>query len=136
VMFVTISELATMYQLWSLLSEKCHLESSAVERNGLQNSNFSGTSSFMKIRSFGLSPSFSRSKTSPSSSYESILDAVGYDFACCAGADIADIFCFFITQRTCLLGLNEYLACSGLVPSGLCCKEMMVVDLVLVVDWS
>jgi hypothetical protein len=27
-------------------------------------------------------------------------------------------------QRTCSLGLNRYLSCTGLIPSGLCCKEM------------
>jgi hypothetical protein len=57
-MFVTPNELAAKYQLWSLLSGKCHLESSALVRNGLPNSNFSGTSRVMKIGSFGLSPSF------------------------------------------------------------------------------
>jgi hypothetical protein len=41
-MFVTPKELAVMYQLWSLLSGKCHLESSAL----------------VKIRSFGLNPNF------------------------------------------------------------------------------
>jgi hypothetical protein len=35
-----------------------------------------------------------------------------------------------LPQRTCSLGLNEYLACRGLIPGGLCCKEMMVEDLV------
>jgi hypothetical protein len=45
-------------------------------------------------------------------------------------------FASSLPQRTCSLGLNEYLACRGLVPSGLCCKEMMVVDLVLMVDCS
>jgi hypothetical protein len=39
-------------------------------------------------------------------------------------------FAFSLSQRTCSLGLNEYLACRGLIPSGLYCKEMMVVDLV------
>jgi hypothetical protein len=43
-MFVIPIELAIMYQLWSLMSEKCHLESSTLVRNGLPNSNFSGTS--------------------------------------------------------------------------------------------
>jgi hypothetical protein len=35
-----------------------------------------------------------------------------------------------LPQRTCSLGLNEYLGCRGLILGGLCCKEMMVVDLV------
>jgi hypothetical protein len=39
-------------------------------------------------------------------------------------------FASSLPQRTCLLGLNEYLACKGLIPSGLCCKEIIVVDLV------
>jgi hypothetical protein len=39
-------------------------------------------------------------------------------------------FASSIPQRTCSLGLNEYLGCRGLIPGGLCCKEMMVVDLV------
>jgi hypothetical protein len=60
-MFVTPNELTIMYQLWSLLSGKCHLENSALVRNGLPNSKILGTSSFMKIGSFDLSPSFSQS---------------------------------------------------------------------------
>jgi hypothetical protein len=28
------------------------------------------------------------------------------------------------------LGLNGYLGCAGLIPGGLCCKEMTMVDLV------
>jgi hypothetical protein len=39
-------------------------------------------------------------------------------------------FASSLPQRTCSLGLNEYLGCRGLIPCGLCCKEMMVVDLV------
>jgi hypothetical protein len=39
-------------------------------------------------------------------------------------------FASLLPQRTCLLGLNEYLGCRGLIPSGLCCNEMIVVDLV------
>jgi hypothetical protein len=39
-------------------------------------------------------------------------------------------FASSLPQRTCSLGLNEYLACRGLIPGGLCCNEMMVVDLV------
>jgi hypothetical protein len=39
-------------------------------------------------------------------------------------------FASLVPQRTCSLGLNEYLACRGLIPGQLCCKEMMVVDLV------
>jgi hypothetical protein len=39
-------------------------------------------------------------------------------------------FASSLPQRTCPLGLNEYLACRGLIPGGLCCKEMMVADLI------
>jgi hypothetical protein len=39
-------------------------------------------------------------------------------------------FASSLPQRTCSLGLNEYLACRCLIPGGLCCKEMMGVDLV------
>jgi hypothetical protein len=39
-------------------------------------------------------------------------------------------FASSLPQRTCSLGLNEYLVCRGLIPGGLCCKKMMVVDLV------
>jgi hypothetical protein len=53
-----------------------------------------------------------------------------YDLACCVGADSVDIFASSLPQRTCSLGLNGYLGCTCLIPSGLCCKEMMVVDLV------
>jgi hypothetical protein len=35
-----------------------------------------------------------------------------------------------LPQKTCSLGLNEYLGCRGLIPGGLYCKEMMVIDLV------
>jgi hypothetical protein len=37
-------------------------------------------------------------------------------------------FASSLPQRTCLLGLSEYLDCRGIIPDGLCCKEMMVVD--------
>jgi hypothetical protein len=39
-------------------------------------------------------------------------------------------FTFSLPQKTCLLGLNEYLACRGIIHDGLCCKEMMMVDLI------
>jgi hypothetical protein len=39
-------------------------------------------------------------------------------------------FASLLPQRTCSLGMNEYLVCRGLIPSGLCYKEMMVVDLI------
>jgi hypothetical protein len=39
-------------------------------------------------------------------------------------------FASLLPQRTCSLDLNEYLACRGIIPGGLCCKEMMVVDLI------
>jgi hypothetical protein len=38
-------------------------------------------------------------------------------------------FASSLPQRTCSLGLNGYLGCIGLIPGGLCCKEMTVVDL-------
>jgi hypothetical protein len=28
------------------------------------------------------------------------------------------------------MGLNGYMGCTGLIPGGLCCKEMMVVNLI------
>jgi hypothetical protein len=43
VMFVTPNELTVMYQLWSRLSGKGLLESCAVIKNGLPNTNFLGT---------------------------------------------------------------------------------------------
>jgi hypothetical protein len=39
-------------------------------------------------------------------------------------------FASSLPQITYSLGLNKYLVCRGLIPIGLCCKEMMVVDLV------
>jgi hypothetical protein len=39
-------------------------------------------------------------------------------------------FASSLPQRTCSLGLNEYLAYIGLIPGGFCYKEMIVVDLV------
>jgi hypothetical protein len=39
-------------------------------------------------------------------------------------------FASSLPQKTRSLGLNEYLGCRGLIPDGLCCKEMVVVDLV------
>ncbi len=116
------------------------MESCALVKNGLPNTNFSGTCSFMKIGSCGLTNSLSRLYTSPSSSYDSILHALIYVFACCADADIAELvpdelFRFFIAElvpgglfKTGLLDLNESLFCRGLGPCGLCHKEMMVVD--------
>jgi hypothetical protein len=88
VMFVTPNELTVMYQLWSHLSEKGLLESCAVVKNGLPNTNFSGTCSFMKMGSCGLTNSLSQLYTSPSSSSNSILHALIYVFACCVSADI------------------------------------------------
>jgi hypothetical protein len=91
VMFVTPNELVIMYQLWSRLSEKCLLESCVVIKNGLPNTNFSGTCSFMKIGSCGITNSFSRLYTSPSSSYDSISHALKYVSVCCAGVDIVEL---------------------------------------------
>jgi hypothetical protein len=89
VMFVTPNELSIMYQLWSHLSGKDLLESCAVIKNGLPNTNISGTCSFMKMGSCGRTNSFSQLYTSPSSSYDSILHALIY--ICCAGASIAKV---------------------------------------------
>jgi hypothetical protein len=75
-MFVTPNELPVMYQLWSRLSGEGLLESCAVVKNGLPNTNFSGTSFFMKIGSCGLTNSLSQLYTSPSSSYDSFLGQV------------------------------------------------------------
>jgi hypothetical protein len=90
-MFVTPNELAIMYQLWSHLSGKGLLESCAVIKNGLPNTIFSGTCSFMKMGSCGRTNSFCRLYTSPSSSYDSISHALKYVSACCVGADIAEL---------------------------------------------
>jgi hypothetical protein len=87
-MFITPNELAIMYQLWSHLSGKGLLESCVVVKNGLPNTNFLETCSFMKIESCGLTNSFSQLYTSPSSSYDLISDALKYVFACCAGVYI------------------------------------------------
>jgi hypothetical protein len=59
VMFVTPNELAVMYQLWSRLSGEGPLESCALVKNGLPNTNFLGTCSFVKIGSCGLTNSLS-----------------------------------------------------------------------------
>jgi hypothetical protein len=91
VMFITPNELAVMYQLWSLLTEKCLLKSCAVVKNSLSNRNFSGTCSFMKMGSCGHTNSFSQLYTSPSSSYDSIMHALIYVSACCADVDIAEL---------------------------------------------
>jgi hypothetical protein len=89
-MFIAINELAVMYQLWSRLSGKGLLQSCAVIKNGVPNTNL-GTCSFMKIGSCGLTNSFSRLYTSPSSSYDSILHALKYVSTCCASVDIAEL---------------------------------------------
>jgi hypothetical protein len=39
-------------------------------------------------------------------------------------------FASSLPQRTYSLGVNGYLGCIGLIPGGLCCKKMTVVDLV------
>jgi hypothetical protein len=91
VMFVTPNELAVMYHLWSHLNGKGLLGSCAVVKNGLPNINFLGTCSFMKIRSCGLTSSFSRLYTSPASSYDSISHALKYVSACCTSVDIAEL---------------------------------------------
>jgi hypothetical protein len=91
VMFITPNELTVMYQLWSRLSGKGLLESCAVVKNGLPNTNFSGTCSFMKMASCGHTNSFSQLYTSPSSSYDSISHAVIYISTCCVGANITEL---------------------------------------------
>jgi hypothetical protein len=52
------------------------------------------------------------------------------DLACCAGADSVDIFYFFITSKNLFVGSERVLGCTSLIPGGLCCKEMTVVDLI------
>jgi hypothetical protein len=91
VMLVTPNELAVMYQLWSRLSEKGLLQSCAIIKNGLPNTNFSGTCSFMKMGSCDLTNSLSQLYTSPSSPYDSISHALIYVSACYAGVDIAEL---------------------------------------------
>jgi hypothetical protein len=91
VMFVTPNKLTDMYQLWSHVSGKGILESCAVVMNGLPNTNFSGTCSFMKIRSCGLTNRFSRLYTLSSSSYDSISHVLKYASACYADADIVEL---------------------------------------------
>jgi hypothetical protein len=109
VMFVTPNELTIMYQLWSHMSGKGLLESCVVIKNGLPNTDFSGTCSFMKNGSCGLTNSFSRLYTSPSSSYDSILHALKYVSTCCAGVDILELvpsglFRFLIAANNCSVG--------------------------------
>jgi hypothetical protein len=89
VMFVTPNELTIMYQLWSRLSGKGLLKSCTVVKNGLRDTHFSGTCSFMKMGLCDRTNSFYRLYISPSSSYDSISHALLY--TCCAGADIAEL---------------------------------------------
>jgi hypothetical protein len=91
VMSVTPNELTVMYQLWSHLSGKGILESCAVVKNDLPNTNFSGTYSFMKMGLCGRTNSFSQLYTSSSSLYDSISHALIYVTACCAGVDIVEL---------------------------------------------
>jgi hypothetical protein len=112
VMFITLNELTVMYQLWSHLSGNGLLESCVVVKNGLSNTNFSETCSFMKMESCGLTNSLSQLYTSPSSSYDSILHALIYIFACCAGADIAELvptglFRFLIATKNWYVGYER-----------------------------
>jgi hypothetical protein len=130
VMFITPNELTVMYQLWSHLSGKGRLKSCAVVKNGLPNTNFSGTCSFMKMGSCGLTNSLSSLYTSPSSLYDTISHALIYVSTCCAGADIAELvpiglFRFLIAAKNWSLDLNKALFCTGLGPCGLFHKEMM-----------
>jgi hypothetical protein len=90
-MLVTPNELTVIYQLSSCLSGKGLLESCAVVKNDLPNTNFVGTCSFMKMRSCGHTNSLSQLYTSSSSSYDSISHALIYDSACCASADITEL---------------------------------------------
>jgi hypothetical protein len=132
-MFITPNELAIMYQLWRRLSEKCLFESCAVVKNGLPNTNFSGTYSFMKIRSCGLTNSFSRLYTSASSLYDSISHALKYISACCVwcrhfrGSSQWTIQIPHCRKELVSLDLNEALFCRGLDPRVLCHKEMTMV---------
>jgi hypothetical protein len=71
--------------------KKVFSKSCAVVKNDVPNTKFSGTCSFMKIRSCGLTNSFSRLYTSPSSSYDSISHALKYVSACCADVDIVEV---------------------------------------------
>jgi hypothetical protein len=91
VMFITPNEVTVMYQLWRCLSGKGLLESCAVVKNDLPNTNFLGTCSFMKTGSCGLTNSFSQLYTSPYSSYDSILHALKYVSTCCVGVDIKEL---------------------------------------------
>jgi hypothetical protein len=109
VMFITPNELTVMYQLWSRLSGKDLLESCAVVKNGLPNINFSGTCSFMKMGSCGLTNSLSQLYTSPSFLYDSISHALIFVSACCVGVDIAELvsvrlFRFLIVARNWSVG--------------------------------
>jgi hypothetical protein len=119
VMFVTPNELTIKYQLWSLRSGKCHLESSALVRNGLPNSKFSGTSCFISDHKLHHLLHMNQFQIS----WDITLLVVPVQ-------TLQTSFASSLPQRTCSLGLNEYLSCRGLIPSGLCCKEMMMVDLV------
>jgi hypothetical protein len=128
VMFVTASELTVKYQLWSLLSEKCRLESSVLVRNGLPNLKFSGTSCFMKIGLFGLVFLDRKLHHLRMNQFQMPWDMT---LPVVSVQTLQTYFTSSLRQKTCSLGLNEYLSCRGLIPGGLCCKEMMVVDLVL-----
>jgi hypothetical protein len=109
VMFITPNELTVMYQLWSRMSGKGLLESYAVVKNGLPNTNFLGTCSFMKMGSCGLTNSLSRLYTLPSFSYDLISHALIYVSLCYASADIAELvptrlFRFLITVKNWSIG--------------------------------
>jgi hypothetical protein len=66
------------------MSGKGLFESCAVVKNGLPNTNFSGTCSFMDMGSCGRTNSLSQLYTSPSSLYDSISHALIYVSSCCA----------------------------------------------------
>jgi hypothetical protein len=109
VMFITPNELTAMYQLWSRLSGKGHLETCVLVKNGLPTTNLSGTCSFKKSGSCGITNSLSQSEASPSSSYDSISHALIYVSACYAGPDIAELvpsrlFRFFIAAKNWFVG--------------------------------
>jgi hypothetical protein len=130
VMFVTPNELAIKYQLWSLLSEKCRLKSSALVRNGLLNSKFSGTLCFMKTDHLVLVLVFLDRKLHYLVHMNQFQIPWAMTLPVVSVQTLQISFTSSLPQRTCLMGLNEYLGCRGLIPGGLCCKEMMVVDLI------
>jgi hypothetical protein len=131
VMFVTPNELTIKYQLWSLLSGKCHLESSALVRNGLPNSNFQEHHASRRSDHLVSDLVFLDRKLHHLLRMNQFQMSWDMTLPIVPVQTLQQSFASSLPQRTCSLGLNKYLACRGLIPGGLCCKEMMVVDLVL-----